>query len=61
VAEANRNGEPKCSARIDLGRNETGGFVLAAALAVMIAGIDQIAGWRPKRARTQRFKAIGAS
>src|ERR1700730_1281021 len=28
-------------ARIDLGRNDTGGFVLAAALAVMIAGIDQ--------------------
>src|SRR5438876_6332621 len=27
-------------ARIDLGRNETGGFVLAAALAAMIAGID---------------------
>jgi lipoyl-dependent peroxiredoxin len=29
------------AASIDLGRNETGGFVLAAALAVMIAGIDQ--------------------
>jgi lipoyl-dependent peroxiredoxin len=29
------------AARIDLGRNETGGFVLTAALAVMIAGIDQ--------------------
>ena len=29
------------AARIDLGRNETGGFVLAAALAVTIAGIDQ--------------------
>ena len=28
-------------ARIDLGRNETGGFVLAAALAVTMAGIDQ--------------------
>jgi len=28
-------------ARIDLSRNETGGFVLAAALAVTIAGIDQ--------------------
>ena len=27
--------------RIDLNRNETGGFVLAAALAVTIAGIDQ--------------------
>jgi lipoyl-dependent peroxiredoxin len=29
------------AARVDLGRNEKGGFVLAAALAVMIAGIDQ--------------------
>ena len=28
-------------ARIDLSRNETGGFVLAAALAVTMAGIDQ--------------------
>ena len=28
-------------ARIDLGRNETGGFVLAAALAVTMAGIDR--------------------
>jgi organic hydroperoxide reductase OsmC/OhrA len=28
-------------ARIDLSRNETGGFVLAAALVVTIAGIDQ--------------------
>src|SRR5437660_7531072 len=28
-------------ARIDLGRNETGGFVLAVALAVTMAGIDQ--------------------
>ena len=28
-------------ARIDLGRNETGGFVLAASLAVTMAGIDQ--------------------
>jgi osmotically inducible protein OsmC len=28
-------------ARIDLSRNETGGFVLAAALAVSMAGIDQ--------------------
>src|SRR6202011_6021037 len=28
-------------ARIDLSRNETGGFVLAAALAVTVAGIDQ--------------------
>src|ERR1700741_3752768 len=28
-------------ARIDLGRNETGGFVLAAALAVTLAGMDQ--------------------
>jgi Ohr subfamily peroxiredoxin len=29
------------AARIDLMRNDTGGFVLAAALAVTIAGIDQ--------------------
>ena len=29
------------AARIDLSRNDTGGFVLAAALAVTIAGIDQ--------------------
>ena len=29
------------AARIDLRRNETGGFVLAAALAVTMAGIDQ--------------------
>jgi lipoyl-dependent peroxiredoxin len=28
-------------ARIDLGRNETGGFVLAAALTVTMAGIDR--------------------
>lgn len=28
-------------ARIDLGRNETGGFMVAAALAVTIAGVDQ--------------------
>ena len=28
-------------ARVDLSRNETGGFVLAAALVVTIAGIDQ--------------------
>ena len=33
-------------ARIDLSRNETGGFVLAAALAVTIAGIDQQAAER---------------
>jgi hypothetical protein len=29
------------AATVDLGRNETGGFVLAVALAVTIAGIDQ--------------------
>ena len=34
------------AARIDLGRNETGGFVLAAALAVTIAGIDEQAAER---------------
>ena len=33
-------------ARIDLSQNETGGFVLAAALAVTIAGIDQQAAER---------------
>jgi osmotically inducible protein OsmC len=33
-------------AKIDLSRNETGGFVLAAALAVTIAGIDQQAAER---------------
>jgi lipoyl-dependent peroxiredoxin len=33
-------------ARIDLSRNETGGFALAAALAVTIAGIDQQAAER---------------
>src|SRR6201998_4667748 len=32
--------------RIDLGRNDTGGFVLAAALAVIVAGIDQQAAER---------------
>jgi Ohr subfamily peroxiredoxin len=35
------DGDIGIAARIDLGRNETGGFVLAAALAVGIAGIDR--------------------
>ena len=48
-------------AKIDLCRNETGGFVLAAALAVSIAGIDEQSGnsyhrnaLRPKDRRTTR-------
>jgi lipoyl-dependent peroxiredoxin len=35
------DGDIDVVARIDLYRNETGGFVLAAALAVTIAGIDR--------------------
>jgi osmotically inducible protein OsmC len=34
-------------ARIDLSRNETGGFVLAAVPAVTVVGIDQSEGSRP--------------